>query len=46
MPFSNGFITIFFFPGENENKGEKAGNDIELLMDEAGGDMSLNLGMS
>ena len=46
MPFSNGFITIFFFPGENENKGKKAGNDTELLMVEAGGDRSLNLGIS
>ena len=30
------------FPGENANKG----NDTERLLDEAGGDMSLNLGMS
>ena len=29
------------FPGENENKG----NDTERLLDEAGGDMSLNLGI-
>ena len=35
-----------FFPGENENKGKKAGNDTELLMVEAGVDRSLNLGMS
>ena len=46
MPFSNGFITKKIFPGENENKGKKAGNDTELLMVEAVGDRSLNLGIS
>ena len=46
MPFSNGFITKKKFPGENENKGKKEGNDTVLLMDGAGGDRSLNLNIS